>query len=166
MHIEYEISEKDFRDGQRLAIKGSKSLAIHWATFLPPSIGLVTLIYIIKVAASQGFSVRVVPGIVISVLFVLMPILTRQTQNKLYTKSSSLRGRISLDVDDAGLRFLGQTSSSNASWNHYSRFLENDKVFVLWQKDERLFNIVPKLVLTPEQTASLRQILQHHLADR
>jgi len=166
MHIEYEISQKDFVDGQRLAIKKSTIRVIRWMSFVMPTVGLVLLIFLISVGVRQGLSVRLVPGLVMSLWFLSIPLLNRRGQKKVYAKSTSMHGELSLDVDEAGIRFLGPTFSSNVSWDHFSRFLEDDKVFVLYQKGDRIFNILPKRTLTPEQMAGFRQLAEHHLNNK
>jgi len=74
-----------------------------------------------------------------------------------------MHGRLSLDADDDGMRFEGQTFSSKVSWSHFGKFLEDDEVFVLYQQNQRIFNTVPKRSLSPEQITTLRQYLERNI---
>ena len=62
MHVDYEISEKDYLDGQRLAIKNSSVRMIRWTRFVLPSFGAILAVFLVQVLMTQGFSVRVIPG--------------------------------------------------------------------------------------------------------
>ena len=163
MHVDYEISEQDFRDGQRLAIKNSSVRFVRWTRWVLPFFGLLLSIFIIHTGLKQGPSVRLLPGLLMSLFFLSIPLLSKREQNKLYAKSNSLHGRLSLDVNAEGMEFSGQTFSSHVTWEHYGRFLEDDKAFVLYQKNERIFNILPKRNLTTEQIAEIRQYLKLRL---
>jgi len=166
MHIDYEISEKDFLNGQRLAIKKSAIRGVRWTLFVLPTFGMLLLINLVYFAVRQGFSIRLVPGFAICLGFLSIPLLSRREQTKVYAKSNALHGKLSLDVDDRGLRFLGPTSSSDVTWEHFGRFLEDDKVFILYQKSDRIFNILPKRDLSPEQMAEFRQLSEQHLNNK
>ena len=68
-----------------------------------------------------------------------------------------------MDVDDNGLRFQGQTFASEVSWDHFARFYEDEKSFVISQRGQIVFNILRKRCLSPEQTSSLRDLLSRHI---
>jgi hypothetical protein len=167
MHLDYEIAEEDFIDGQRIAIKNSSSRLVRWTLYVLPAFGAFLLLDLIYLGARQGISLRQAPGFAFGLFFSLfllsLPLQSKRTQRKLYAKSTSMHGPLSLDVDDEGIQFRGQTFSSNVSWDHFGKFFEDDKGFVLYQKNERIFNIVPKRELTTEQTTALRHYFELHL---
>jgi len=109
MHIDYEISEQDFLDAQRLAIKNSSLRIVRWTLLVLPLFGLSLLIFLIHGTATQGFSVRLIPGLAVCLFFISVPLLNRRTQKNLYAKSTAMHGRLSLDADDDGMQFGGQT---------------------------------------------------------
>ncbi len=43
-------------------------------------------------------------------------------------------------------------------WSHFIHWAEDDRSFLLFESD-RLYRIIPKRVLTPDQQASLRRAL-------
>lgn len=166
MHIDYEISETDFLNGQRLAVKKSAIRGVRWTLLVLPTFGMLLLLDLVYFAVRQGFSIRFIPGFAICSFFLSIPLLSRREQTKVYAKSITLHGKLSLDVDDRGLRFLGPTSSSDITWEHFGRFLEDDKVFILYQKGDRIFNILPKRGLNPEQIAEFRQLSERHVSKK
>jgi YcxB-like protein len=167
MHLDYEITEEDFVDGQRLAIKNSSFRSVRWTLYVLPAFGVFLLLDLIYFGARQGISLRQVPGLAFGLFFSLfmlsLPLRSKRTQRKMYAKSTSMHGPLSLDVDDEGIRFSGRTFSSNVSWDLFGKFFEDGKTFVLYQKNERIFNIVPKRGLTTEQTTALRQYFELRL---
>src|ERR1700687_4363729 len=62
MHVDYKISEKDYLDGQRLAIKNSSVRMVRWTRFDLPSFGALLAVFLIHAIWTQGFSVSVLPG--------------------------------------------------------------------------------------------------------
>jgi hypothetical protein len=162
LHIDYEISEQDHAAAQRLAIKKSRPFYGRLLLFGMPAFGLVLLLFIIPAAFKRGFSTNLLPGLVVPLLALSYPLLIRRNIHKVYASSANLRGPRSLDADDAGLRFRGTTFSSQVSWPHFSRFFDDKDSFVLFQSP-RVFNIIPKRQLSPEQIAGLRELFTRHI---
>lgn len=79
-----------------------------------------------------------------------------------YRRNASLFSDIGVDVTDEGLRIVTPHSDATVKWSRYQRWVESDKVFLLYMA-VRTFNIIPKRVLTPEQQSSLRAILERNL---
>ena len=107
MHIEYEISERDYVAAQRLALKKMRPSLARMLVF-GPWFGLFLLIFLIHAIATQGFSTNMLIGFVIPVWCLLLPILNSRSVRKVYVKSTNMHGPLSLDLDDAGLRFRGR----------------------------------------------------------
>jgi len=162
MRIDYEITKQDFLDAQRLAIQKSPLPLVRWTRLVSLLFGLSLLVFLIYAAARQGFSVRFVPGLAICLLFISMPLLNRRTQENLYKKSTSMHGKLSFDADDEGIRFAGGTFSSKLAWPHFVKYVEDDKVFLLYQNSQ-VFNLVPKRALSQEQITTLREYLQRNI---
>jgi hypothetical protein len=165
MHIDYEISKQDHALAQRLALKQSKSVLNRWVFSVVPGFGLLLLVLIAIVIFRQGFSQNVLPGLIVPVLLLLLPVLTKRNIHKLYMNSVNLRGPLSLDADNDGMSFQGTTFSSHVTWSHFSRYCEDDHSFVIFQ-NPRIFNIIPKRKLAAEQIAELRGLLNRWIAGR
>jgi hypothetical protein len=163
MHVDYEISEKDYLDGQRLAIKNSSVRLIRWTRFVLPSLGAILAVFLVHVLVTQGFSVRVVPGMAFSLFFLLIPFLSIRKQKTLYAKSNALHGRLTPDVDDSAIQFGGPITSARVAWAYFGKFFEDESAFVLHQKNGMIFNMVPKRALSADQVRDLRQYLEQNV---
>lgn len=56
MNVEYEISEQDFINGQRLAIKNSPARLVRWTRLVIPLFGVALLVFLVNALKQQGFS--------------------------------------------------------------------------------------------------------------
>lgn len=163
MHVDYEISERDYLDGQRLAIKNSSVRMIRWTRFVLPSFGVLLAAFLTYGILTQGFSVNMLPGMAFSLFFLLTPFLTRRKQKTLYAKSNAMHGRLTLDVDDSGIQFGGPITSGKVAWAYFGKFFEDERTFVLYQKNQAIFHMVPKRALSAEQVAGFRQYLEENV---
>jgi len=163
MHIDYEISEQDFSFAQRLAIRKSPLFFVRRTLPALPWFGLALLLFIIYAVFDRGFSTDLLPGFVVPLLLLSLPLLTRRNIRKAYKTSVNLQGPLSLDVDDTGMHFQGRTFSSRIDWAHFSRLIEDQHSFLMFQSPN-VFNIIPKRQLNEEQIAALRDYLTRHIA--
>jgi hypothetical protein len=160
MHVDYEVSERDYLDGQRLAIKNSSVRMVRWTPYVLPSFGALLAVFLIHGILTQGFSVSVLPGMAFSLFFLLIPFLSKRKQKTLYAKSNALHGRLTLDVDDSGIQFGGPITSAKVAWAYFGKFFEDERVFVLYQKNQTIFHMVPKRALSADQVAGFREYLE------
>lgn len=79
-----------------------------------------------------------------------------------YRRNASLFSDIAVDVTEEGLRIVTPHSDSMVKWSRYQRWVESDKVFLLYMA-VRTFNIIPKRILSQEQQESLRAMLRQHI---
>jgi len=163
MHIDYELSEKDYLDGQNLAIKNSSVRMTRWTRLVFPSFGALLALFLIYDALTQGFSQKMLPGAIFSLLFLSIPLLSRRKQKALYTKSNSLHGKLTLDVDDSGIQFGSPVTSAKIAWPYFARFCEDKKMFVLYAENQGTFNMVPKRALSPDQIVGFRRYLEQNV---
>jgi YcxB-like protein len=163
MHVDYEVSERDYLDGQKLAIKNSSIRVVRWTRFVLPSLGAFLALFLIRGILTQGFSVSLLPGMAFSLFFLLVPFLSRRQQKIQYAKSNALHGRLTLDVDDSGIQFGGPITSARVAWAYFGKFFEDERVFVLYQKNQATFHMVPKRALSVEKVAGFRQYLEQNV---
>jgi YcxB-like protein len=169
MRIEYEISEQDFLDGQKLAIKNLPTFAGRWVWLMFPfyaAIGTIVGIGAVKKSGELTFDEIVIGALAFGVMAVLFPFLTKNKQRKLYAKSTNLHGPIVTDIDSDGFGFYSPLSSGKTKWASFSKFCEDKKSFVLFQQSGRIINILPKRQLTPDVIAELHQLLSSHLPSK
>jgi len=163
MHVDYEISENDDLDGQRLAIKNSSVRMVRWMPFVLPCFGALGVVFLVHGILTQGFSVSVLPGMVFALFFLSIPLWSKLTQKNHYAKSNALHGRLTLDVDDSGIHFGGPITSAQIAWAYFGKFFEDERVFVLYQKNQAIFHMVPKRAFSADQVAGFRQYLQQNV---
>jgi len=149
MHIDYEISEQDYLKAQNLAIKNHPRRAVRWTRIGLPIIGVVLplgwiLNFILVTAVlKQTLPSTYVIGLLFPLVFICTPLLNKRSIRKLYTKSTSLHGKLWLRGDEDGVEFGGSTFQSKVDWSVFDFFFEDDNSFVLLQKTLTI-NMVPK----------------------
>ena len=62
-------------------------------------------------------------------------------------------------MDDSGIQFGGPITSAKVAWAYFGKFFEDERAFVLNQKNQVIFHIVPKRALSADQVAGFRQYL-------
>jgi len=164
MHLEYEISEQDFLDAQRLAIKNSPVRSIRWSRIGIPLFGLLLFMFWLQSTYTHGLSLRSAIGVVFPILFMSIPLLTKWNARKMYARTTSFRCVQRLDVDEEAMSVSGETFSGKIGWSNYRQFFEDERCFVLYQ-DSTVFNIIPKRQLSSEQISWLRQHFNRKIED-
>lgn len=84
----------------------------------------------------------------------LIPTLARRN----FRMQRSLHGDFSYGWDADKLMVSTEYGSFDMPWSHFHGWAENDKMLLLFESD-RLYRVIPKRVLSPEQQTDLR----HHL---
>jgi hypothetical protein len=131
MKLEYEISEQDFLDGQRLGIKNHPVRTIRWTRSVLPLFGIFLFGFWIQNLVKQGFSLRATIAVIFPLLFMSLPLLNKWNARKMYRKATALHGKVHLDVNENGWASTGPTFSGKVDWSNFSRFSEDEKVFVI-----------------------------------
>lgn len=162
MHIDYEINEQDYVAAQSLALKKMRPSMGRFLAFAP-WFGLFLLVFIVQAVFKRGFSTNFIPGLSVPLFCLVLPITSRRSIRKSYAKSSNMHGPLTLDADEDGLSFRGQTFASEVSWDHFASFYEDKKTFVISQRGQTVFNILPKRCLSAEQTSTLRELFSRYI---
>jgi YcxB-like protein len=84
--------------------------------------------------------------------FLFVPVTTRRT----YGKHKTLHYPCTYSWSETGLTFTSTRGEWTLGWSDYLKWDENAQIFMLYQAP-RLFNMVPKRALTPEQITDIRQ---------
>lgn len=155
MRIDYEITAEDFIKALSLAVRKSPDRFDRWTRLAFPQMGLGILVLLVLVVSKQGFSLRLLPAAVGSLVFIAMPLVHRRRQRKIFAKDDSMHGKRSLDVDASGIQFSGPGSSSRAEWATFNLFLEDENSFLLYQAEVFSIIIIPKRNLSAEQITAL-----------
>jgi len=96
-----------------------------------------------------------IPAVVLFMIanyFLLIPNATRRT----YQAHKLLQRPCTFSWSENGLMVKSDSGDCRLAWSDYLKWAENAQIFLLYQAP-RLFNILPKRALTPEQIADIRQ---------
>ena len=96
-------------------------------------------------------------------LLVLQLLLAKKGFGREYRRSALFRLPASIEVDDAGLNWITQDSSSRSAWGIFLKYSEDRFSFVLLRRSSLAFVAIPKRTLSPLQIEELRDTLSAHL---
>ena len=149
--INYEISEQDYLDAQKLAIKNHPRTFTRVVYRVLPYWGLLVGLMILPV----GFTVFALSR----------PLLLKRAVKAAYRKTRSLHGPRSTAVDEQGMSFEGPDFSSQLKWPFFLKFAEDDKSFIIYQTDQMFF-CIPKRQLSQQEISTIREALIQHIPKR
>ena len=79
-----------------------------------------------------------------------------------FEKNPALRQPRRVEFSSQGIKTDAGVASSDVSWKAYLRYVESDKVFLLYTSPG-CFAIIPKRVLQPGQAEELGQLFRSHI---
>jgi len=166
MHIEYRISEADYRSAAELAMR-KRSNASSLEYFLPYMFSIVWVAAaLITGAADNGFSDSADLIFVFGAVPVLIGLLWRRRKAFIgdYSRTSVLHPLQILNLDTNGITRGQGKEAIKAPWTFYTKFAENNRVFILYQEGRHHFLPIVKSHLTVLQIDELRALLTARIA--
>src|ERR1700722_16770665 len=168
MKITYHITREDFIDAQKLHRSKSPSAfgrawrlgakIVAWVLML----GLLTWAVIINDRKDwSDLTPLLIFWAVWAALWVWIPFNWRRC----YAKDRRLQNEFTADISDHGIHWKSEFIDSSVEGGLFLRFLEWDRVFLLYQTD-RLFNMFPKAAFAPAEVEEFRQLLRGKLPDK
>src|SRR5438270_11518359 len=97
MHVDYQVSEKDFLQAQDLAMKKSPLWLMRWMRLLFPLAGAAAVVFLAVAVARDGFKINIIGGALIALWLVSTPLWLRGTQKRLYAKARHFHGPMPLE---------------------------------------------------------------------
>jgi hypothetical protein len=79
-----------------------------------------------------------------------------------FARDPKHRAAYHLEFDDEGIRFKTASIDSAIAWSHYTRVLEDSRLWLLVY-GSRLYTVLPKRAFTPEKEQEFRALLARHL---
>ena len=76
-----------------------------------------------------------------------------------------MQDEFTAEISEEGVFMESPTFNANLKWGLFLRFLESDRVFLLYQSS-RIFNLLPKSAFAPAEVKEFRQLLRHKLPDK
>jgi hypothetical protein len=169
MKITYHITREDFIDAQKLHRSKSPRRIVRGLVLVAKVCVVAVLILLIVLAAvirDRNIWLTYAPLVGLLVVWVLLywvwaPFNWRRT----YTKDRRLQDAFTVDISEEGVQMGSATFDANLKWGLFLRFLESDRVFLLYQTN-RMFNLLPKSAFAPAEVEEFRQLLRRKLPDK
>ena len=164
MQIEYEISEQDFLDAQKLAVRNAPNVTTRLLLRVLPFWGVFVFLGVAWPVFKEGFAwkAEMIVPLAFATLCLASPLLVKRAYQRAYRGNPSYKGKRTLILNESGLDLSGPTFSSQLKWENFIRFVEDEKVVLLYQSGQ-VVQIVPKRQLAPEQITELREAFTRHI---
>ena len=165
MQVTYTLTAVDFRDA--LIAYRNRNLFSHWA--LPSLAFLLALL-----AAIQGYLelneaapswMRWSLPLTLFGIWTLLHCywaLPRYSAQRQYSNNPSAKEKVTLHVQESGLRFVTESGDGTVLWRRYIKWLEVECVFVLVHTPQ-FFVIIPKRAFGPDELALFKQVLRQNI---
>ena len=166
MHIEYRISEADYRSAAELAMR-KRSNVSSLEYFLPYIFSIVWVAAaLITGAADDNFSDSSDLIFVFGAIPELVGLLWRRRKVFIgdYLRMSVLHPLQIITLDTTGVTRGQGKEAIMAPWTFYTKYAENQRVFILYQEGSHHFLPIVKSHLTTLQADELRAMLIARLA--
>jgi hypothetical protein len=161
MHIEYRINAAEYRSAAELAMRRRSNVS-SLEYFLPYIFSIVWVAAaLITGAADNGFSDSADLMFVFGAVPVLIGLLWRRRKafGSDYQRMSVLHPLQILSLDTAMITRGQGKEAIKTPWNFYTKYAENNKVFILYQEGSHHFLPISKSHLTTLQVDELRALL-------
>lgn len=157
MQIDYEMSEQDFMEAQKLALRHLPNRSGRWIVRSLPFLGLFICLAALWKVVRSGYmwNSNVILPFGFGLFFLLSPWLMNQANRKMFRRNPIFQGQRSVTVDETGLIFTSPTASVKIKWDSIQNTVEDNTTFVLYQGGV-VFHILPKRQLSQEQISELR----------
>jgi hypothetical protein len=165
MHIEFRISERDFRDASMLAVR-KRSRMSRLDYYLPYAF---TVLWLFASAIPSPLNNYLADGVDLLLTLGVVPILLgflmlrRKATRVEYKKLRQYHLLQELDLDGMGLRLTTSTGISRSAWQVYSKFAEDKDSFILFELGNHKFLPIPKSYLRESEADELRSLLMARL---
>jgi len=153
------LTADDYVAANQLHLRDSLRRPSGLACFALPVLAyviLMTIAYLQRWETAQVVAVNAGAAFFVAFIvanyFVFTPVTTRRN----YGKQKTLHRPYTYAWSETGLRISNDSGEWHVAWSDYLRWREDARIFVFYQ-GPRLFNMLPKRVLTPEQVADISQ---------
>ncbi len=163
MHVEFRITEREYRNAAMLALRKRSSLSS--LDYYLPYIFTVVWISVLVFPALYHPDIELDLLLTLGVIPVFLGflLLRRKNMRSDYEKLKNFHLHQALDLDATGLRLITTAGISRSSWDLYEKFAEDKTSFVLYLKADQTFLPIPKVHLTDAQADELRALLKSRM---
>ncbi|KAA3643040.1 MAG: YcxB family protein [Chloroflexi bacterium] len=163
MKIKGQLNWQDYRSAQRLhASPFKKSNPIITGFGIVLAIGAVLTLLL---ANDQGLEILLYGLIFGAGSYILGRIIFIPNRAKrIFKQQKELQAPIEMEFTESAFSAVNEFGASSHPWNTFTRWLENKDVFLLYHSDT-LYSIIPKRMLTTEQSDLVRQYLKENIQE-
>jgi YcxB-like protein len=168
MTVSYQLTAKDFRDV--LFAHRKRNVFIRWLIRLIIAAALlvlmmVTIYSLVGRGDARYYNIlqNLLPLVFLAVMWIAILFgLPYYSAYRQFNNMPSVKGQITLDISDSGLRLHSQHTDSTVAWPAFVRWLEAKPVFALYTSP-CMFLVVPKRAFTDEQLSGFRETVGSHI---
>jgi hypothetical protein len=159
MHIEFRITDKDYRAATMLAMRKRSTMSSveYYGPYLFAILWVATSLIPAYLHPDQDLDLLLTLGVMPIIMGFL--VLRRKTIKREYKKHKSFQLLQVLDLDTNGLRLVTTAGTTRSAWKVYERFVEDDKSFIMFIAGSTAILPIPKGELTLAQIDELRSLL-------
>jgi len=169
MKISYHITREDYIDAQKLHRSKSPRAFVRAIVLVGKvlaGVGFLTLLVLAAVDHDRKVWSNLAPLIILLLAWAfVMLVWVPFNWRRCYAKDPRLQQEISADISEDCIHLQSDVFDSNVKWGLFVRFLESDRVFLLYQTN-RMVNLFPKTAFAPGEAEEFRQILRRKLPDK
>jgi hypothetical protein len=161
MQIEYELTQKDFREA--FVAHRNRTPAKKWAIriFLILLLGFWVFLFWGSLLAHN--TRNLMPFFVLIIIWVaFMAALPSWSARRQFLRQPRAHGPKTLLLDSSGTQWRWDGGSINSAWKDYIRWVEG-KSQILFYTSPACFNILPKRGLTADQLNELCELLKQNI---
>ncbi len=168
MIVKYSISSEDFIQAQRLHRamglplwrRSVRWLVSGWMVLVFCSVAIVPV-----VNKRPTFGATALPLVVCVIFLLAVWIVPQYSWKKTFEKDRRFQQEITGEISEDGIHFVTPNSDARTNWGLFVRYLESDKIFVLYQSNQ-IMNVLPKRFFGPGEAVQFHQLLQQKVSSK
>jgi hypothetical protein len=170
MHIDYEVSERDFVHGWLKIYIPPPPFVFSAASIA----GLAFLAIFALQAARQGLAVGI-PWLILGLPAIFLFWFGQRSKKRakqVYRSSAAVQGRLSVDLNEEGMEFSGMDFRLKTNWSQVWKVSDDRRVFIVQHRSQPpttqplTWQIVAKRDLSADEISRFRQYLQRKVPTR
>ncbi len=169
MKITYHITREDFIDAQKLHRSKSPGALGRGIVVIGKILAGASVVLLIALAAvnkDRRLWANLAPLVILLALWLLaMLVWVPFNWRRCYAKDRRLQDEFTTEISEEGVHMESPSFDANLKWGLFLRFLESDRVFLLYQTN-RMFNLLPKSAFASTDIEEFRQLVRRQLPDK
>jgi len=149
----YELTEREFYEAQ-VRHSGSSGRITR-------IIGAIILVCALASLSTHHYAQASI-GIVLGIVFIFG---LRISTSLAFKREASLKLKTTIVASEEGFETVNSRGKSTLNWSAFTRFTETRNIFMLYVQS-RMFHLIPKRALSPEDVDRLRELLKRHISTK